>query len=396
MIAYLILLTSIRNLFANKLRTSLTLLGIIIGVATVLMMISIGNSATVAVTSAIQGLGSNLIFVFNLQNAPETKLIDESDAEAISRLPHVRRVLPQVNLFASVAYISRTKNATLVGTLPHFEDMRNFHPVIGRFINHSDVISSEKVAVIGFSIYKDLFQDEFPVGKVIRINGVPFRVIGVTGKKGSQSIGYNPDEMIIVPITTLQQRFVGSKKIDVISVETDSENSISILTEEINELLKRRHGFKNDEEATFRIITQEEVATTVSQVTNILTILLAGIASISLLVGGIGIMNIMLVTVTERTREIGIRKAVGARQIDILLQFLFESTILCSLGGLIGVIAGYFGNLLVASFGNWTPVVYPSTVLLSFGFAVFVGLFFGLYPAYKAASLNPIDALRYE
>lgn len=393
---WLILKTSLRNLSVNKLRTFLTLLGIIIGVSTVLMMISVGNSAASAVTSTIKGLGSNLIFVFNLHNVSETLQINESDLYAIARLPHVMKAIPQVNVIASANYMSESLDVSVAGTYPEFEEMRNFHPLMGRFIRHEDVASSAKVAVIGYSVYEKFFSGTNPLGKVIKLNNVPFKVVGVVGKKGSQSLGFNPDEMVIAPITTVQQRFIGTGRIDVISIEADSESSVQQVSSDVKELLKRRRNLKSEDEEFFRILTQEEIISTASQITNILTVLLAGIASISLLVGGIGIMNIMLVTVTERTREIGIRKAVGARKVDILIQFLFESVILCSFGGLIGIMLGYAGSIAIARFGGWTPVVYPSTVALSFGFAVTIGIFFGLYPAYKAASLNPIEALRYE
>ncbi|MCX7831329.1 MAG: ABC transporter permease [Actinobacteria bacterium] len=394
--SYLIFLTSIRSLLANKLRTLLTLLGIIIGVATVLMMISVGTSASSAVTSSIKGLGSNLIFIYNLPNSPENKQINESDLSAIGRIPHVKKVLPQVSFSATIQYGSSTMDIQVNGTEPDFEEMRNAHPVLGRFITSVDIASSAKVAVIGYGVYEELFKDGSFFGKVVRINGMPFTVVGVLEKKGSQSLGYNPDDMVIVPITTAQQRILGSNRIDLISVEIDSESLVPIISNEIESLLKRRHMIESQEDESFRILTQEEIISTASQITGILTVLLAGIASISLLVGGIGIMNILLVTVTERTKEIGLRKAIGAKKSDIMLQFLIESITLCSIGGLLGILLGYLGSILIARFGGWIPVVSPSTIALSFSFAVLVGLFFGIYPAYKAASLNPIDALRYE
>lgn len=393
---YLILITSIRSLFSNKMRSFLTLLGIIIGVAAVLMMISIGTSASSAVTSSIKGLGSNLIFVFSTPNASTSKQIGFGEVEAILRIPHVRRVLPQVNIGATVSYFANSIETQVIGTKPEYEEMRNSHPLYGRFITDADLSSSAKVAVIGSNAASELFRNEVPLGKIVRINGIPFTVVGVLEPKGSQSIGYNPDDMIIIPLTTAQQRLLGANKIDMLSVEVDSEELVLSVKNNITELLNQRFNVKKEEDEPFRILTQEELISTASQVTGILTVLLAGIASISLIVGGIGIMNIMLVSVTERTREIGIRKAVGARKADILLQFLIESVILCVAGGLIGIFLGFLGSYIVADFGGWTPVVSLPTLLLSFGFAVFIGLFFGLYPAYRAASLNPIEALRYE
>lgn len=392
----LTLRTALNSLFANKMRSSLTMLGIIIGVAAVVMMISIGNSASSAVTSAIEGLGSNIIFVFNNPSAPSTRNLSEDDINDIKRLPYVTEAIPELQSPIVVSYSGEEDRFSMIATVPEFESVRNTHPLFGRFITLSDTESLSKVAVIGYNIYDRFFQDEQPLGKILKINGVPFTIVGVLEKKSGSPFGQSPDDIVIIPITTAQQRLFGQKRIDLISVQVADEKIVPLVSDEINSMLKRKYNISSDEDSFFRIFTQEDILSVTGTVTGILTILLAGIASISLLVGGIGIMNIMLVSVTERTREIGIRKAVGAKKRDILIQFLAEALVLCITGGVVGAFLGIAGSNLIARIGNWEPVIGASTIVLAFGFSAAVGVFFGIYPAYKAANLHPIEALRYE
>lgn len=392
----LTLKTAFNSLLANKLRSSLTMLGIIIGVAAVVMMISIGNSASSAVTSAIEGLGSNVIFIFNTPSAASSKSLSEQDLFDIKRLPYVEQAIPELQSPTVVSYLGKEDRFSLLATVPEYESVRNSHPLFGRFITISDIESLSKVAVIGYNLYEEFFDTEQPIGKIIKINGVPFTVIGVLEKKGGSPFGQSPDDVVIIPLSTAQQRLFGEKRIDLISVQVSDEKIVPLVSDEIDSMLKRKYNISSEEDSFYRIFTQEDILSVTGTVTGILTILLAGIASISLLVGGIGIMNIMLVSVTERTREIGIRKAVGARKRDILVQFLTEALVLCIIGGTTGTIIGITGSHLIARIGNWEPVIGTSTILLAFGFSAAVGVFFGLYPAYKAANLHPIEALRYE
>lgn len=395
---FLTLKTAVRSLYANKLRSALTMLGIVIGVAAVVMMISIGNSASAAVSSTIEGLGSNVIFISSGRGEPGsgTKSLTESDIGQIERLPSVENVVSELQAGVNLSYLEESKQTYIVGTQPEYESVRNSHPVMGRFITTKDLKAQERVVVLGYGLYKDLFSDKNPIGKMIKINGLPFKVVGVLEKKGGFSFGQGVDDTCIIPISTAQNRLFGTKRIDMLSVKVVDERLISSASKEIDELLKKLYNITSEEQKFYRIISQQQILSATGQVTGILTVLLAGIAGISLLVGGIGIMNIMLVSVTERTREIGIRKAVGAKRRDILFQFLMEAMILCVIGGIIGIIIGVEGSGLIAQLGNWEPVVLSSTIIIAFLFSAAVGIFFGLYPAFKASRLNPIDALRYE
>lgn len=389
----LIIKTALRSLFANKLRSSLTMLGIIIGVAAVVIMISIGNSASAAVTNAVRSLGSNVVFVFAQNSASD--YLRQQDITSIEKIPYIKTVVPELHSVLPVSYKTEIQRTTIVATSPDYESVRNSHPIYGRFINENDIVSQNKVVVIGANIAENLFSGENPLGKVIKIQDIPFVIIGVLEKKGGSSFG-SADDLCIIPLSTAQQRLFGTDKIDILSIEVLNEGFVSIASDQINEILKKNHNISRDEDRFYNILTQQDILSATSSITNIMTILLAGIASVSLLVGGIGIMNIMLVSVTERTREIGIRKAVGAKKRDILIQFLIEALFLCITGGILGIVLGVTGSLIVASIGGWQPVVSINTILLGFLFSAAVGVFFGLYPAWKASNLNPIEALRYE
>jgi putative ABC transport system permease protein len=399
-----------RGLAANKLRSVLTMLGIIIGVGAVVALLSIGQGVQTAITEQIQGIGSNLVFVlpgaltqggasFGVGTAATLTL---GDAEAIAdpaNCPDVAAVAPQQQRSLQVVYRSRNTNASVVGTTPAFSYVRNTEPAEGRFFDDQDAASSSRVAVLGAQIAVDLFDEGSAVGQTIRIARVPFRVIGVLAEQGGQG---PTDTSIYVPLSTAKSRLFGTtsargggQAVQLILISAVSENRIDAAVDQITEVLRQRHKIEYEDD-DFSVTSQKDILGVLNQVTNILTIFLGAIAAISLLVGGIGIMNIMLVSVTERTREIGIRKAVGAKRRDILIQFLIEAMVLSVIGGIIGVGFGALLAFAVNATGALVTRVSPQAVALSVSFSLAVGLFFGLYPATRAASLNPIQALRYE
>jgi putative ABC transport system permease protein len=399
-----------RGLSANKLRSILTMLGIIIGVGAVVALLSIGQGVQAAITEQIQGIGSNVIFVFSGRltqggasfGAGTLATLTLEDAEAIgdpANCPDVAAVAPQQQRNLQIIYRSRNTNASVVGTTPEFAFVRSAEAAEGDFFDDQEMASSARVAVLGAQLAVDLFDEESPVGQTIRIDRVPFRVIGVLVEKG----GGNPlDTSLYVPLSTAKSRLFGTTSarggghaVQLITVSAVSEGRIDAAVEQITELLRQRHKVEYGDD-DFTATSQKDILGVLNQVTDILTIFLGAIAAISLLVGGIGIMNIMLVSVTERTREIGIRKAVGAKRRDILLQFLIEAMVLSIVGGVIGVGFGALLAAVVNATGVLATRVSLQAVALSVSFASAVGLFFGLYPATRAASLNPIQALRYE
>ncbi len=404
---------AMRGLSANKMRSALTMLGIIIGVGAVIALLSIGQGAEKAITEQIQGIGSNLIFVvpgslsqggasFGMGSLASLTL---EDAEAIADpidCPDVAAVAPQVARTAQIIYRNRNTNTTVVGTTPEFTFVRKFTVEQGSFFNGQELSSSARVAVLGSRLAEDLFELESPVGKTIRLNRIPFRVIGVLEAQGGAGGGGNRDDSVFVPISTATTRLFGTvmakgggTSVSLINVSAVSETRIGAAVGQITDLLRQRHQIQYQDD-DFTVTSQEEILGVLSQVTSILTLFLGAVATISLLVGGIGIMNIMLVSVTERTREIGIRKAVGAKRRDILLQFLIEAVVLSVIGGALGIGFGALAAVVVNATGILLTQVSAQAVALAVTFSVAVGLFFGLYPARRAASLNPIDALRYE
>lgn len=402
-----------RSLGSNKMRAGLTMLGIIIGTGAVIALLSVGEGAQRAITEQIQGIGSNLIFVFpgqisNTQSrVTRYTPLTRQDAEALddpSRLPHVAAVAPEINRSATIALGGETVNVTLIGTTPSYQFIRNAVPAFGDFLTPTDETAAARVVVLGWEAAERLTGDpEAALGQTVRINNIRFQVIGVLEKKGGQGFGGGSRDLIaIVPLSTAHQRLYGGRflsaqgrTVDLINVSAVDEGSIDLAIEEITWTLRQRHRIEFDED-DFTVASQQDILGVLDQITNILTIFLGAIASISLLVGGIGIMNIMLVSVTERTREIGIRKAVGARRRDILWQFLVESTVLSIVGGLVGIAFGWGVSRIVNSLGTFTAYVSAKAVALAFGSSLAVGLFFGIYPASRAANLNPIEALRYE
>jgi putative ABC transport system permease protein len=397
--------TAIRALLANKLRAVLTMLGIIIGVAAVITMIAIGEGSQQAVMQRIQSMGSDLIFVQSgaqrgggstvVQSGTSVRL-RLSDADAISRRAStIEAVVPELNRNAQVKYENRNWNTHIIGTTPEYETVRNFPLVAGRYFSNSEAHASSKVAVIGATIVENLFSDVDPIGRTIRIAGQSFQVVGILQAKGASGF-QNPDDQIIVPVSTAQRRVFGLDYLSQITVKVPNQQASDEAFLDIERILRKEHKLRDDQDNDFSIRNQADLITTFQETQQTFTFLLAGIAAVSLLVGGIGIMNIMIVSVTERTKEIGIRKAIGARSKDVMLQFLIESVLMSVIGGCFGIMTGVLASYFISTYGNLSPVISLNSVVVSFLFASFVGVFFGMYPAWKAAASNIIDALRYE
>jgi putative ABC transport system permease protein len=400
-----ILVSAFRALQRNKMRSFLTMLGIIIGVAAVIAMLAIGQGAEYSVKEQIAALGTNVLMVFPGSQqqggirfaAGSAVTLTEDDAKAIARdCPAVSYVSP--GTFAGGQVIAGNLNwATSVhGVGADYLEIREWPIEYGNFFTDDDIKAATKVCVLGATVADNLFPDSDPIDQSIRIRNVPFKVIGVLTRKGQNAMGQDQDDVILAPFTTVQHRLSHYPYIRYILVSAASSRSISTAENEIADLLRMRHRIEPYAPDDFTIRNQNDIATAATATTQILTILLASIASVSLLVGGIGIMNIMLVSVTERTREIGIRMSIGARARDILTQFLIEALVLSLLGGLVGIILGTAGSSVISSIAKWPTIVTAFSIILSFGFSIGIGIFFGFYPARKAALLNPIDALRYE
>ena len=394
---------SLKALMRNKLRTFLTALGIIIGVSTVITMLAVGTGAQQSVQATIASLGTNTLMIFpgsGNQGGVRTGAFGAStltveDAREISRqCAAVLRVSPMTQTNAQVVYQDQNWNTQITGSDVAYPLIRNWAIVEGRFFLEDDVRAAAKVCVLGRVVVDNLFGGESPIDQTIRIKGIPMRVVGVLAAKGDSAFGQSQDDIVIVPYTTSMKRLMRQANVRYIMAEATSGNEVDRARRQISELLSQRHRIGEGEDADFSIRTQAEFAETANQSTQVFTMLLGSIASVSLLVGGIGIMNIMLVSVTERVREIGIRMALGAKRRDILRQFLVESVVLSLTGGAIGVLLGYGFAHLAARFSQWPPVVSPQSVLLAFGFSLVVGVFFGFYPAYRASRLDPIQALR--
>jgi putative ABC transport system permease protein len=407
------LLEALESLNANKLRSMLTVLGIVIGVAAVIAMLSIGRGAQASITSQIESIGTNLVYVSpgairqggvaQAQGTAGTLTMD--DAKALESIPGVVAESPVIQGRAQAAYLSNNTNTRLMGVTPNYINVANITVADGSFLSESNQTARSSVAVLGSATAEALFgSDAGAVGQSIRLNGQPFRVIGVLASKGGTGF-LNQDDQIIVPLSTAQtkligsQRFRGASTIQQITVKAADANQVTQVMADITALMRQRHRTVEGSD-DFTVSSQQDALSAITTVTNTLTIFLGGIAGISLVVGGIGIMNIMLTTVSERTREIGLRKAIGARRQDILMQFLVESTVLSVLGGVIGIALGWGISRLIGRVqlggSAITPVVGLDSVLLATLFSMAVGLFFGIYPATRAARLQPVEALRYE
>jgi putative ABC transport system permease protein len=397
---------AIRALIRNKLRAFLTMLGIIIGVASVIAMLAIGEGSKVNITKEMSSMGTNMVMVMpNMQRrggvslgASSSMALKYSDVEAIrNEASSVAGVSPEVRASGQVIFSNQNTQTTIYGVSEEYLSIKKLEILSGRIFNSSELKGMAKVCLLGQTVVENLFgAGADPVGLTIRVKNLPFLIIGVLKDKGESGMGQDQDDLILAPYTTVQRRLAAIDYINGIYSSAVTEDKSATAITEITEILRRTHKLKESEENDFRVMSQSELIATVSSITDILTILLGAIAGISLLVGGIGIMNIMFVSVTERTREIGLRMSIGGRGNDILKQFLVESILLSILGGALGVVFGYLIARGAGSLMNIPPVIKVQTVVLAFTVCFAIGVFFGWYPARKAANLNPIDALRYE
>jgi putative ABC transport system permease protein len=402
------IIEAFESLSANKARSALTILGIVIGVGAVIALVSIGRGAQSTITGSIEGIGTNLLFVFRggSEDVRNPKPITLEDAQAIAdpfQAPSVIGVAPVMQGSGKVAAAGESTTTQITGVTPDYAPVRNYKLSEGQFIDESQLLGRSSVVVLGTDVADKLFgRTQGLVGETVRIEGQPFRVIGILESRGGSAFS-NEDNVAIIPLTTAQVRLLrrsNRDQVDVIFVQAISPETVSAASEEVTQILRTRHRTAIGAD-DFTILSQQDFVATASTITGVLTIFLGGIAAISLLVGGIGIMNIMLVSVTERTREIGLRKAVGAKKTDILIQFLAESAVLSLIGGIIGIGLGWaismvVGQIAAANNATLNPYLSLDTILLATLFSTAVGLFFGIYPANRAASLEPVEALRYE
>ncbi len=404
-----VVIEALESISSNKLRSGLTVLGIVIGVAAVIAMLAVGNGAQDSITGSISGIGTNLLFVFQGNQSesvrnPQPLTLQDADALADPfAAPSVQAVSPVLQTNDEVSYGGEVTTTSIVGALPSYFPVRNLAVTEGELITEDQILGRASVALIGPDTADKLFgRKQGLVGETIRIAGQPFRIIGVLESKGGGSFG-SEDDRVIIPLTSAQTRLVrrGSRdEVDIIFVQAVSAEQVPSASQEVTDILSQRHRTEIGA-PDFTVFSQQDFLSTAATITGVLTIFLGGIAAISLLVGGIGIMNIMLVSVTERTREIGLRKALGARRRDILIQFLAESSLLSLIGGLIGILFGWLiaeivGKVAVASGTAFFPRVGLDSILMATIFSAAVGLFFGIYPANRAAGLEPVEALRYE
>ncbi|MBI5251323.1 MAG: ABC transporter permease [Desulfomonile tiedjei] len=392
----------------NIMRSLLTMLGIVIGVGAVIVMVAVGAGAREMIGQQIRSIGSNLILVVPgasmtggaRMGSGSVHTLKSSDAEAIAKeLPAVRYAAPVWGEVTQVVYGNRNWRTRVTGTTKDYFPVREWKTWYGRMFTAEEEATAAKVAIVGTSVVDNLMGETYPLGKVVRIKNVPFTVIGVLEKKGQSPRGDDQDDVIFVPLKTAQYRLFGTPFPDEVNAVLIQSKEIDLIPDaerQVNELLGRRHKIGRNQENDFTVRNLTEILDTAKKSLNVMTTLLGAIAAISLLVGGIGIMNIMLVSVTERTKEIGIRMSVGARSSDILSQFLIEAVVLSMVGGLTGIILGIGGAFLFAKTSGWPALVNPAAMLIALVFSAAVGVFFGFYPAYKASKLHPIDALRYE
>ncbi len=393
--------TAWRSLTSNRMRTALTGLGMVIGVAAVVSVLSIGEGAQSQVEGRIRAMGSNLLTVrpesgrSGAVRSGSVQTLTLEDAEAMRQIPGVAAVSPEVSGNAQVKYRELNQSASIIGVMPDYLQVRALEVGQGLAISDVDVRERQRVAVMGSTLAKNLFPGESALGQRVQIKGIGFRVIGVLAEKGDTGFS-SPDEMVLVPITTHQGVLFGQDYVSSIGVAVATEGEMGSVQAAMQQFLRLRHQLRDDEEDDFQIRSQTEMLATLGAITGTFTALLGSVAAVSLLVGGIGIMNIMLVSVRERTREIGVRMAVGARRRDVLLQFLVESVVVSLFGGLIGLALGFGASSLIAKVGGWPSIVPSYAVVLSLGVSIAVGLLFGVGPARRAAGLDPVEALRQE
>ena len=397
-----------RSLRANKMRSGLTMLGMIIGVAAVIAMVAVGAGANERIAAQIASIGSNLLMILPGSTTSGglrsgfggVPTLTMGDAKAIGKeLSAVRYASPTIRSTGPVVYGNQNWSTIIQCVTPEYFSIREWPVSEGRIFGTEDVDASTKVALLGQTVSQNLFGGENPVGKIVRIKKVPFTVMGVLEPKGQSPQGQDQDDVVCVPITTGQKKLVGSARIGtvgVILVQAVDADNIQQAEQQVRDLLRQRHRINRGQDEDFSVRNLSEMLAVAEASTRVMSLLLGAIASVSLLVGGIGIMNIMLVSVTERTREIGIRMAVGAREKDILLQFLIEAVVLALTGGAFGILTGVGGSTLISYFAGWSTIVLPGAIVTAFGFSAAVGIFFGFYPARKASRMDPIEALRYE
>jgi putative ABC transport system permease protein len=396
---------ALRALARNKMRSALTMLGIIIGVAAVIAVVSIGQGAQYMVQQGIQAMGTNVVFIAAGSGRPggvrvgyggvKTLTIDDMNA-ILREIPLIKEAAPSVNSRKQIVYGNQNWSTVINGTTPNYFEIRNWSIQSGSVFSDEEVDLAANVCVIGTTVAKNLFLDEDPVGKTLRIGNIPFRVDGVLESKGQNVIGQDQDDAVYAPYTTVQRKISGITWVQFINASAISPVASVAAVAPITSLLRERHRIRTGDDDDFFVRTQSEVADLMNKTQGVMTMLLGGIASVSLLVGGIGIMNIMLVSVTERTREIGVRMAVGATESDVQQQFLVEAVTLSMMGGAIGILFGLVGSALISNFLSWPTLVSVKAIVTAALFSGAVGIFFGYYPARKAARLDPIEALRYE
>jgi len=383
---------AVKSIFSNKVRSFLTMLGVIIGVGSVIAAVALAQGSTKQITDSIQGLGTNLIHITIMgRNSNRNVTYDKLQKFAENNKDEVTYIVPQVNSNVTVKVGTKTRNTSLIGTSPEYEHMLSRHPQAGRFLSSFDIDYMQKVAVIGTAVANDVFEGKNPVGQKIKIDGQVFKVVGVLEEKAGGQV-QSDDDQIIIPVN-VAQRLSRNSVIRNFTVQASTPEAVDSVMEKLNTFLTKIYGDEN----AFLVLNQAQILSMLDNVTGIMMIVLGGIAAISLVVGGIGIMNIMLVSVSERTREIGIRKAIGAKRRNILIQFLIEAVMVTGIGGIIGVLLGVsIIRFVIGSIDLITPVYSPFWILFSFGISLAVGVVFGMFPAYKASKLNPIEALRFE
>ena len=399
---------ALRALLVNKMRSALTMLGIIIGVGAVIAMVAVGSGAQRRIAEQIASMGSNLLMVMSGSStsggmrfgAGTVPTLTADDAKAIqTEIPGVKYTAPSINGIAQVVYGNQNWSTVIIGSTPEVLDIRDWTLSSGRGFTQQDVEGATKVCLLGRTVVENLFGGIDAIGQIVRIKKVPFTVTGVLSAKGQSTWGQDQDDIIFVPLTTAQKRLFGMQfpgMVRTIAVQAREPEVMKEVEEQITDLLRQRHRIQSNQENDFSVRNLTEVMSSAEQSAKVMSLLLGAIASISLIVGGIGIMNIMLVSVTERTREIGIRMAVGAKGRDVLLQFLIESLVLSLIGGIVGIGIGIAGTLILSTFTQWPVLFSLNAIFLAFLFSGSVGVFFGFYPARKASLLNPIEALRYE
>ena len=403
----MIIKIAFRALVRNKMRAALTMLGIIIGVSAVIAMVSIGQGAQASVQAQISSIGTNLLFVSaGAQNVggvrsgtgeTGTNTLTVEDLEAISReVPSVSMVTPAVNTRTQLIFGNQNWNTQIQGVNEQYPEIRKWNVQDGAFFTDTEVRSAARVLVIGQTIADNLFQGTDPIGQTLRVRDLPFRIVGVMARKGQDPQGRDQDDTAFAPYTSVQKKILGSERVQIAYVSAISQDATFTAQEQITEVLRQRHNLGRNEPNDFTVRNMTDIAEAANETNSIMTMLLASIASVSLLVGGIGIMNIMLVSVTERTREIGIRMAIGARSSAVRTQFLIESVVLSLTGGIAGILLGLLVSLLIPQLLGWPTMVSTPAIVGSVVFSAAVGIFFGYYPARKAAALDPIEALRHE